>query len=262
MSPDLVEYLTLPNFELSASYCREKRRGGACIIVKKGLKFRVLEEIKKQSVKCIIECCAIELTDCGVIIACVYRVPKTDLDIFYEQLEKVLSKICNLKDKKVIICGDLNINRLENNPNSRKLEYTFASYDLKLLISKPTRLSSGTCIDNFASNIRSTETEVIEMGLSDHTAQLLICSVKKYCTLKSWQIKCRDFNNENLIKFKECMNSLTFNDVYCCQDVNVAYDNFLNSFKLFYDLCFPHKIIKKNTRNKPKWLSKGIKVCS
>ncbi|KAI8432079.1 hypothetical protein MSG28_004592 [Choristoneura fumiferana] len=42
-------------------------------------------------------------------------------------------------------------------------------------IRKPTRTCSNTCLDNFAHNIKGCKGEVVEFGLSDHTAQILKC---------------------------------------------------------------------------------------
>ncbi|CAK1582824.1 unnamed protein product [Parnassius mnemosyne] len=41
MKPELEEFLTIPNFTLATIFSRNKRRGGSCILVRKGLKYRV-----------------------------------------------------------------------------------------------------------------------------------------------------------------------------------------------------------------------------
>lgn len=62
-------------------------------------------------------------------------------------------------------------------------------------------------------NFRGCKGELLELALSDHTAQLLICPVKAKCTYKYWFIKRRDYSQENIEKFKECISSLSFHDV-------------------------------------------------
>lgn len=133
---------------------------------------------------------------------------------------------------------------------------------MKLIINEPTRLSSGTCLDNFCHNIRGCKGKVIELALSDHTAQILKCPVKEYCSFSHWFIERRDFNEDNLKKIAEHISQLSFNEVYLSQDANEAFDNFHNLFKLFYDLCFPIIKVKVTASKKPKWISNGIKCCS
>lgn len=101
----------------------------------------------------------------------------------------------------------------------------------------------------------------MDFALSDHTAQILRCHVKKVCLIKSWKIKRRDHNEGNLTKFKYCIEKLTFSEMTTC-DPNVVYNIFINLFTLFYNLCFAYKYISINTHRKPNWISRGLKACS
>ncbi|RVE47697.1 hypothetical protein evm_007686 [Chilo suppressalis] len=137
------------------------------------------------------------------------------------------------------------------------------NYNLKLALKEPTRLISKTCIDNFAHNFPKTcRTEVLELALSDHTAQLLTCPVKNVPVIKFWRKKYRDFCIENISKFRDCLMRLSFSEVYDTDDPNAAFSTFMDYFKLFYDLCFPFKLITIFVTRKPKWVSKGVRLCS
>lgn len=259
------EFLSIPNFKLASQFTREKRKGGSCILVRQGLKYETIKKVETLSVPNIVEISGVELVDHNLIIICVYRVPKNmklTLDIFYEKMSQIL-EIRRLRNKKFILCGDFNINVLQKTSMSNDLEYFLRGYNLKLGVNKPTRLCSGTCLDNFVhNNIDRVKVEVIETALSDHTAQVIECPVKKTCSFKHWFTYIRDYSSENSLKFKECLESLSFSDVYECPDADRAFHMFHEMFTLLYNLCFPIIKIKIPFHKRPKWVSKGIKICS
>ena len=135
-----------------------------------------------------------------------------------------------------------NINILKRNRHALDFEYLLESHNLKLEIRHPTRLSSKSCIDNFAHNISRCKSEIIEFGMSDHTAQLLQCPVKKSCVIKSWRIRRRNYSTDNLSKFKNFINSLSFTDIYNTNDPNKAYNFFLDLFLCFTIYVFLSKL--------------------
>ena len=225
--------------------------------------FRKLE-IEKYGTTGILECCAIELLKHKVIIICIYRPPRNDskhLDRFFTTLSLMLHEFC-YTDKKVIICGDLNINTLKKTKDVDVLAQLIHSYNLRLAINEPTRLSSGTCIDHFIYNVRGCKHKVYEFALSDHTAQMLSCPVTNTCSISHWYVYRRDYCRENVQKFKDSLQSLSFSEVYSTDDPNKAFDIFHETFTLFYNLCVPINIVKISTKKKPRWISNGIRKCS
>lgn len=257
-------YLTIPNFTLATSCNRHNRNGGSCILVKNIHKYKVLQDLVSLSVPNVTECSAVELLNHNVVIICIYRPPKTtqnELSTFFNILHTIHYKLRNRKSTKAIFCGDFNIDLLKRTPSSLKLMHIISSFDMKIGTRNPTRPKSNSCIDNIFHNIRGSKCDVIDLGMSDHTAQLLKFPVKKTCTVNFWYTKRRDFSKENLTKFKECLMNLSFDDVYTTNDPEVAYNIFFEQYKLFYDLCFPIIKIKNTIIKKPKWLSKGISQC-
>lgn len=255
--------LQLENFILGSIFSRKSRHGGACILVRNTHKFKQINEIKNSSIVNVIECTGIELLEHNIVVICIYRPPKSNLDDlskFFNTLNTILSKHCYGK-KKVIVCGDLNIDTLQSSRESNELLESVATFNLKLAINEPTRLKSGKCIDHLMHNVRGSIGKVHELALSDHTAQLLICPVKLSFSLKHWHIERRDYSPENIDKFVECINSLTFKEVFDCDNPNEAFDIFYELFLLFYYLCFPLVLIKISTQRKPKWISNGIRKC-
>lgn len=255
--------LYIQNFCLAACYSRSSEsRGGACILVKKIYKYKEIR-ISKHCVNGVIECCAVELTEFKLIILCVYR-PSTskDYDTFYDKLDIILKILCAHSNKKVVICGDFNINILKRCTLALDFEYFLRGYNLTLQIRIPTRLSSKTCIDNFAHNMEGiSKTYVLEFGLSDHTAQIIEIPVKKVNVVKYWRVKKRDLGSDNLSIFKKYVKEFGFSGVYDTEDPNLATKYFLENFQMLYNLCFPVKIVTVRNINKNKWVSKGIKKC-
>lgn len=256
------DLLSIPNFNLAACYSRPKNRGGACILVRNGITYNEIN-VTKFCVESVFECCAIELKQYDISLVCLYRVPNFKrLNLFYEILEQFLSKICNTRNK-VVLCGDFNIDILKNNRISLEFENLLLCYNLKLVIRQPTRLSSNSCIDNFAIHSRrNCKSQVLDIGLSDHTAQLLTYPVCRVCKIGSWTVSRRDFCCDNLSKFKLYMESLSFSEIYQTKNADNAFNLFFDTFVLFYDLCFPKIKLKLTIKRKPKWISKGIKLCS
>ncbi|VVC89999.1 unnamed protein product [Leptidea sinapis] len=261
---DDVSFLSIPNFQLASFCLRTSRHGASCILIRKGHKFRVISDIDEYSILNIKECSAVELVDHKIIIICVYRSPKitvTAIDLFFSSLHKILNKIC-FKNRKVILCGDFNIDRMKTNRTSVYFEQLLQSYNLKLLFKEPTRLSSNTCIDNFAHNIRGCTSSVYELAISDHTAQVVQVPTKRSILLSHWYIHKRQFSIENMNKYYDCLKSLSFQEVYSVDDPNLAYNIFLDLILLFYNLCFTIVKIKISSTKRHRWLSRGIRTCS
>lgn len=257
--------LNIPNFTMANCFSRGSRSGGACILVRNNIKFKTIDISTKYSIPNIIECCAIKLVDHNIIVICLYRVPKNNdqsknFDIFFNTLQQILTLYSY--NNKILLCGDFNINILKKTNRSTEFLHVVSAFNLKFTIKEPTRLESGTCIDNIIHNIKGSKGEVIEFGISDHTAQLVRCPVKKYCTLTTWYTQKRDYSEDNLIKFVDCLRNLTFYDIYTSDTANDAFNKFYDIFLTFYDLCFPTIRIKHTTKKRLNWLSKGIKLCA
>lgn len=257
------DLMHIPNFYPAAFFSRSTKRGGACIFVRAGLQVKEILDISKQSVSGIFECCAVEVLAYKIIIICIYRIPKHNYEVFYEKLENILTKICISPKKKIVLCGDFNIDVLKRNKATLELEYFLMRFNLKLALYTPTRLSSNTCIDNFAHNYRKNcKAEVIDLVLSDHTSQILKVPIEKTCKLQYWKQKKQDLSMDNLIIFKTHLSCLSFKRVFDAKDANKAYESFLDDFSLLYKLCFPEKLITIKTNKETKWISRGIKICS
>ena len=118
-----------------------------------------------------------ELVTYGYVIACIYRSPNGDFRVFLKNLEFVIQKIQSNKKKKLLLCGDWNINFLIDNIRLQELKNLLESYDLINMVRCPTRITSSTesLIDVIITNRDNSELRamVIDLGISDHLAQII-----------------------------------------------------------------------------------------
>jgi exonuclease III len=77
------------------------------------------------------------------VILCVYRAPSGDLDFFLHKLDNILNSLHNYKTE-LIICGDININYLENNNKKKQLDYVLGTYNLIGTVYFPTRTTNNS----------------------------------------------------------------------------------------------------------------------
>ena len=116
-----------------------------------------------------------EVLSMGVI----YR-PLGNIPNFISCLDDLFSSFAPLSDR-VFCLGDFNLNALECNNMTDRFEEILVSYDLKQIVTEPTRVTatSSTLIDLIIVNNEThiSEVSVLGMhGLSDHS--LVCCSVR------------------------------------------------------------------------------------
>ena len=72
-----------------------------------------------------------EVVTYGYIVVCIYRSPDGNFGVFLNNLELIIQKIQS-KRKKIILCGDWNLNFFINNIKLQELENLLLSYDFKM----------------------------------------------------------------------------------------------------------------------------------
>jgi exonuclease III len=149
-----LQLIQLNHYSLGAKYCRKQfLKGGVSIFVRSNLNFETVN-LEEYIVEKDIEVCAIQLifnlTMRGKFcIMNVYRSPVGNFTNFLEKLDMILQKLfkerCNM-----IICGDINVNYLNEDNKKRQLDIVLQSYNLTSIVTFPTRvdMSSCTLIDN------------------------------------------------------------------------------------------------------------------
>ena len=73
-------------------------------------------------------------------------------------------------------------------------------------------------------------------------------------------VESRNFSKRNLTVFNDALLRFNWSNVINCNDTQLSYNNFSDSFLALYDLHFPITRFKfnKNFRRIEKWMSKGI----
>lgn len=251
----------ISGYHMAAALSRRfQKRGGVCIFCSKKIQSKEIEFVKGLSEEHIFECCGVEIPSIKTIIVCIYRPPTANCSIFFQKLELLLNRLKRRTRFKVVIAGDLNIDTLKVTEKATELTRILINNNFKLHILSPTRRSA--CLDQIISNIPEVKSATHNICLSDHeTAQSITFTVSgKIHAPKVWYYYRRDYHEENIEKFLTCLSSLSWSDVYNEPDVSEAFNTFYNTFRLFYDLCFPTKKIKFLARLKPKtWFTQGIK---
>jgi hypothetical protein len=187
------EYLTiiqLDQYKLVSYFGRKNHNhGGSCIYVKKNISTKDVNYLQGISLEKDYEKSVSEVVTHGYIVVCIYRSPDENFRIFLKNLEYVIQKIQS-KRKKILLRRDWNLNCLIDNIRIHELENLLESYDLINTVSSPTRITSSTesLIDVIVTNRKYIEqrAEVIDLGLSDHLAQIIrIKSEKRTNTIKT-----------------------------------------------------------------------------
>jgi hypothetical protein len=89
------------------------------------------------------EVSALKLLKDKVVVVCVYRSPDGNFYMFPNKLVKVIQKV-QTKKKKLILCGDWNINFLVDSARLRELNNLLQMYNLVNIVASPTRITKNS----------------------------------------------------------------------------------------------------------------------
>jgi exonuclease III len=130
------------------------KNGGACIYIQEELKFttiNVQKHAKEQDLE--ISAVQIRFNRVKLIIISIYRAPIGSFDYFLYKLDYIFNSL-HKDNTEFIMCGDINVNYLENNSKKVQLDEMFRTYHLTSTVNFPTRIikNSATLIDNIFIN--------------------------------------------------------------------------------------------------------------
>jgi len=234
-----------------------------CIYISKNICFNVInldQYIKEKDFEiCALKIC--ETLSCFTVI-CIYRSPTGDFNYFLNQLESILN-ITYKTSTHIILCGDININYLDDNSTKHILDSPLASFGLFSTVEFPTRISYQSCtqIDNVFINIYNHDFSVHPLinGLSDHDGQIktflnIANSVPRHISTIT-----RKINRHSIKNFTLLLSYENWEDVFLEKDVDTLFNNFLNTHLRIFYASFPN-IKTKNAYNPKLWLTTGIRI--
>jgi len=159
--------------------------------------------------------------------------------------------------------GDFNINILNADDHKATGDFlhTMMSNSFYPAITKPTRITefSATIIDNIYCNATSNSLAgIVYKNISDHLPIFVMndTEVKRVKEVRS--VETRELSSGNIIKFQERIKNFDWSYITEINDVNDAYDNFLNDFTKHYDECCPVKTRRKRTDFRQKWMTPAL----
>jgi exonuclease III len=169
---DQINMVEINKFKLGNRLCRrEAKNGGSCVVVREELNTKEVTYLKDLCAEKDFELSAVELIDLDCLLICMYGSPSTDIQNFIDKLEILLEKVQERR-KKLIICGDWNINFPHVNDQVQELQSLLLSRNLINAVTSLTRItkSSASLIDVMIINKRYNEylLEVWNLGYSDH----------------------------------------------------------------------------------------------
>jgi len=163
----------------------------------------------------------------------------------------------------MILCGDFNINYLDDNSRKFPLDSLLASFGVFSTVKFPTRISHQSCtlIDNIFINIYNHDFSVYPIinGLSDHDGQIITFSNTVNTVPRHTYTITGVINSHTIMNFTFLLSYENWDDVFLEKDVNVLFNNFLNTYLRIFYASFPN-IKTKNAFNPKPWLTTGIKI--
>jgi len=161
-----------------------------------------------------------------------------------------------------VICGDININYLENCNKRQQLDSLLQTYNLIGTVSFPTHKSkaSTNAIDNiFITSTKNYNINPHINGLSDHEAQIITVE-NMVPTKQTNKITTKgDINEQSILEFQLLLNHENWKDIFMQDDANTSFNKFLNIYLRMFHCCFIKKHTNCKAISKP-WLTKGIQI--
>ena len=230
-----------------------------CIFVHEDLDFFSIS-LDKYCKEKDIEVCAVRLKITAIHNHISYlQVTFRQLHQFSKNLDSILNTRYSNKTE-FVICGDININYLDNCNKRQQLDTLLQTYNLIGTVSFPTHRSkaSTTATDNIF--ITRTKNYIINPhtnGLSDHEAQIIVTENIVLTKQRSITTE-RDINDQSILEFHLLLSHENWEEIFM-DDTNTSFNKLLNIYLRIFHSCFIKKRKNFNTISKP-WKTKPLVI--
>jgi len=258
-----MKVINIDYFRLVSNFSRNhSASGGSFIVIRNDIETKEVEYLKGLGKEKVFEISAVERSDIDIILACIYRSPGSDFYEFLHKPELLILEVSS-KGKRLILCGDLNVNFIQYSGKLLDLQNLLLTNNLINVVKSPIRISnhSASLIDVLIVNNIKNElfTVNLDLGYSDHLAQLLHIKSK---TLLKGPITTykRFFMDKNVEEFQYLLQKEKLDEVFASIETNTSFNNFMDTFCYYLNIAFPVKAtyVKESIVNK--WITKGIIV--
>jgi hypothetical protein len=183
---------------------------------------------------------------------------------FLKELALILHQLYNINND-LVICGDFNVNYLEDSKNRQQLDNLLATFNVHATVRFLTRIKNGTAsaIDNITTDEATNYTiSQISNGLSDHDAQLL--TLNNFLTSKpvlNYQYT-RTINKFTISQFQLQLSSENWEEIFDESDsnnVNLLFNKFLDTCLKIFQTCLQKRKVSL-TQMGNQWITKGIRI--
>ena len=96
-------------------------------------------------------------------------------------------------------------------------------------------------------------------GLSDHDGQIITFSNITNSVPRHTYTITREINSHTIMNFTLLLSYENWEDVFLEKDVNILFNNFLNTYLRIFFASFPNTKTKNAYKPKP-WLTTGIRI--
>jgi hypothetical protein len=212
-----------------------------CIFVHKEIEFFSIS-LDKYCKERDIEVCAVRLniTPIHIFILAVYRSTSGNFSNFSKNLDSVLYTWYNNKTI-LVICGDININYLDDCKKRQQLDALLQTYNLTGTVSFPTckANASSTAIDNiFITRTKNYTIYPHIDGLADYEAQITAIENTIVTKLSNNITKKRDINDQSILEFKLLLSYEYWEGIFIEDDVNISFNKCLNIYLRIFQSYF------------------------
>ena len=242
----------------------KKRGGGISIFVHDTIQYK--HRLNLDVILPYMECCFIEINfnNKKYLIAGMYRIPDTDINLFIEKFNEIIEPLKN--SSEVIVLGDFNINLLKDDVYKNSFELCLQSNYLVPTIVEPTRIATKTLengqqvttktlIDNILIKPNITHLSgLIESCITDHFPVYISIPEIKLDNESNKVIRYRLITENGKRKFKHAIARFNTDNLQQ-SDAKEESSNFIKHFNELYNKYFPirTKTITHKDETKP-WI--------